>query len=83
MKAYLTGCDLITDDGDLKEDLKLPTDEELRKELLNLWVNNQEEKVLFTILSACNSEKIISGRVKKEWFVYFFNAGKWWNIILL
>jgi translation elongation factor IF5A len=58
---------LIKKDGSLKEDLKLPTDEELRAELRKLWdENNEKSQVFFTVIRACGNEKIMSGRCKEN-----------------
>lgn len=57
---------LIRPDGTLKEDLKLPiADEEVYKELKEMWENNKDNgQVFFTVISAVKQEKIVSGRFK-------------------
>ena len=61
---------LIEEDGSLKENLKLPVaDEELYAELKKLWNENHEKsQVFFSVIRACGQEKIITGRVKENWF---------------
>lgn len=45
---------LILNDGSLKEDLKLPVeDEELYAELKKIWNERGDQSVLYTIQSAC------------------------------
>ena len=59
---------LILEDGSLKEDLKLPTDEELHDELKKIWNDNKDKgQVFFTLQRAVKQEKIIAGRVKENW----------------
>jgi translation initiation factor 5A len=56
----------IQDNGELKEDLKLPTeDEELFPVLKKMWEERGDKSVYFTILKACGQEKWISGRYKE------------------
>ena len=56
----------ILEDGDLKMDLKLPTDdEETFKNLNKIWEERGDKQVHFTILRACGQEKYISGRYKE------------------
>ncbi len=57
---------LIMGDGSIKDDLKLPNDEDLREELFKVWNDNKDTgSILFTVISACKQEKIISARVQK------------------
>lgn len=50
---------LIKPDGDLKSDLKLPAEEELKKELKDMWENNKENgQIFFTVMSAVGQEKL-------------------------
>lgn len=56
---------LIQNDGTLKENLKLPVaDEELYNELKKVWDERGDQTVLFSIISACGNEKIVSARTK-------------------
>lgn len=56
---------LIKLDGELKSDLKLPVDEDLHDELKDMWENNKDKgQVYFSVISAVNQEKIVSGKVK-------------------
>lgn len=56
---------LIQPDGELKADLKLPAEEDLNKELRDMYENNKDKaQVFFTVQSAVGQEKIISGRFK-------------------
>ena len=56
----------ILDDGSLKEDLKLPTDDEdCYKELKKIWESRGDKSVWFTLLKACGKEKYISARTKE------------------
>lgn len=56
----------ILDNGDLKEDLKLPVaDEEIYGELKKMWDARGDKSVYFTILKACGQEKYIAGRYKE------------------
>jgi translation initiation factor 5A len=56
---------LINDDGSLKENLKLPKeDEEVYNELRKCWDEKGESSCFFTVISACGQEKIISARTK-------------------
>ena len=58
---------LILGDGSLKEDLKLPEEEELNRELSKIWEeNNEKAQVYFTVISAVGKEKIVSGRIKES-----------------
>ena len=58
---------LILDDGSLKEDLKLPKDDdEIAKELQKIWDGRADNaQVYFTVISAVGQEKLISGRIKE------------------
>lgn len=57
---------VILEDGSLKEDLKLPADDEVTyKELKKMWEDAGDKQVYFTILKACGREKFISGRYKE------------------
>ncbi len=54
------------EDGSIKDDVKLPNDAELKKELMKYY-NDMEEngaQIYFTVLSACGTQKIVSGRAK-------------------
>ena len=56
----------ILEDGDLKMDLKLPTDdEETYKILKKCWDERGDKQVFFTILKACGQEKYIAARYKE------------------
>ena len=56
----------ILEDGDLKADLKLPTDdEETFKNLSKIWEERGDKQVFFTIQKATGLEKYISGRYKE------------------
>ena len=56
----------ILEDGDLKADLKLPTDdEETFKNLSKIWEERGDKQVFFTIQKATGMEKYISGRYKE------------------
>ncbi len=56
----------ILDNGDLKEDLKMPVaDEEIYPTLKKMWNERGDKSVYFTILKACGQEKYISGRYKE------------------
>lgn len=56
---------LIQEDGTLKEDLKLPTEEAENAELRKCWEDNHEKgQVFFTVVSAVGQHKITQGRVK-------------------
>ena len=57
---------LILADGSLKEDLKLPdNDEEIFNDLTKLWNENKDKnQIFFTIIKAVGQEKIIAGRIK-------------------
>ena len=57
---------LILTDGSLREDLKIPeNDEEIKKELEKIWENRGDAQVFFTLLSACGQTKLIAGRTKE------------------
>lgn len=59
----------IQEDGDLKNDLKMPVDdEETYKTLKGIWDARGDKLVYFTILKACGKEKYIAGRYK-EWLI--------------
>lgn len=67
------------EDGSLKQDLKLPTDdEETYKELKKLWSERGERLVYLTVLKACGTEKWVSGSFKEWSFItsypYFFTS---------
>ena len=56
---------VILEDGDLKMDLKLPTDdEETYKNLKKIWEDRGDKQVFYTIQKATGLEKYISGRYK-------------------
>ena len=56
---------MILEDGTLREDLKLPVDQELNQELRDVWVkNNEKAQVFYTVITAVGQNKIVSGRVK-------------------
>ncbi|MCL4126295.1 UNVERIFIED_CONTAM: hypothetical protein GTU68_005775 [Idotea baltica] len=56
---------LLLMDFSLKEDLKLPNDEELRKELQSIWERNHDDsQVYFTVISACEQAKIVAGNTR-------------------
>ena len=56
-------CTCLKDDGSLKEDVKLPADdEELSNEVKRLI--DEGKDVWVSIISACGQEKIISTRTK-------------------
>ena len=59
---------LILEDGSLKEDLKISSDEsdhQLRADLLKVWNDNHENgQVFYTVISAVGKEKIVSGRAR-------------------
>ena len=57
---------LILEDGSLKQDLKLPKDEDLNAELQKMWDERGDAAVHFTMIAACGQQKLIAGR-KKEW----------------
>jgi len=47
--------------------LKLPSaekDEELHNELMGVWNNRGDQSVLFSVISAVEQRKIVSGRTK-------------------
>lgn len=55
----------ILPDGDLKQDLKLPKeDEEVYNTLKNAWDNRGDTTIYFTIQKAVGKEKFISHRIK-------------------
>ena len=57
----------ILEDGTLKEDLKLPNDEDLNNELRKCFDENKDKgQIYFTIVKACGQEKIISGRSREN-----------------
>jgi len=55
-------------DGDLKSDLRLPKeDDEVYNDLKKLWQeNNDKSTVFFTVQSACDMEKLVSGRLRNN-----------------
>jgi translation initiation factor 5A len=56
----------ILDDGSLKMDLKLPTDdEEIYGQLSKMWKERGDKSVYFTIQKAVGKEKYIAGRYKE------------------
>lgn len=56
----------ILDDGSLKEDLKLPEDDEEAFGMLKkIWDERGERQVYFTIQKAVGKEKYIAGRYKE------------------
>ena len=57
---------LILPDGGLKEDLKLPVEDEvIYQELKKVWDNRGDSQVYFSVLSAVGKEKIVSARTKE------------------
>lgn len=59
---------LMDEQGEMKEDLKLPTDEWLKDQVAKIREYHQAEKECFiTVLSACGKEKIVSVREGKNW----------------
>ena len=57
---------LIMQDSTLKEDLKLPTEAELYRELRSCWEENHDSaQIFFTVLEACGQEKICTFRTKE------------------
>jgi translation initiation factor 5A len=61
-------CSLMTDDGNVKEDLKLPEDEwlaDVKKRAIEIFEDGSKE-CLVTVISAMGSEKVISVREGKD-----------------
>ncbi len=55
----------VLPDGDLRQDLKLPKDdEEVYNTLKNAWDTREDNTVFFTIQKAVGKEKFISHRIK-------------------
>lgn len=55
----------LIDKNELKEDIKLPTDDEARQMFMKCWEdNNRTSQVFFTLISACGQARFVSCRVK-------------------
>lgn len=56
-------CTLLDDDGTTRDDLKL-TDDEIGKEILEKFANDEEFYV--TVLSACSEDRLVGVKNKKS-----------------